>query len=81
MSKTTVKRHPLIGQEVEVFEDPFTCKKLEGRAVIKRVMRENKMNKSLTWMDCRVRFVVDVDGPDCYRTIAYHGEAQNVAKD
>lgn len=31
------KKNPLIGKKVPVYEDPITCKKLEGEATILKV--------------------------------------------
>jgi len=58
----------IVGSEFEIFEDPFTRKRSEGRATVKKVVRSGD-DDGVTWADCWVRF--GGDSGDYYRTIAY----------
>ena len=58
----------IVGCEMEVFEDPFTREKSEGRARITKVVREGEVD-GIIWADCWVMF--DGETNEYYRTIAH----------
>jgi len=70
MTEQKQRAAALVGSEAEIFEDPFTRKNSEGRAVIVTVVKRGTED-DCEWADCWVRFIGDAEDEQYYRTIAY----------